>query len=149
MMLVCSRRPGTRSSHGASPLNMSSESRVRNRISPIQTKSGSAVSVHDEAVPQTVTAMASPAGRDENSCMPIHATPVSDRPIHTPLPSSTNSATISSAVMSRSINLFDVRRLAVGLALYALAAQLGHELIDEGDGEDDIANGHRELRNPQ
>ena len=28
---------------------MSSDSRVRNRISPIQTKSGSAVSVHDDA----------------------------------------------------------------------------------------------------
>src|SRR5580765_3328760 len=39
MMLVCSSRPGTRSSHGARPLNMSSESRVRNRISPIQMNS--------------------------------------------------------------------------------------------------------------
>ena len=62
MMLVCSSRPGTRSSHGASPLNMSSDSRVRNRISPIQTNSGSAVSVHDDALPQIVTAIASPAG---------------------------------------------------------------------------------------
>src|SRR5215471_5128137 len=143
MMLVCSSLPGTRSSQGASPLNMSSDKRVRNRISPIHTNSGRAVSVHDEAVPQTVTAMASPAGRDENSCMPIHATPVSDRPIHTPLPSSTNSATISSAVMSRSINLFDVRGLAVGLVFDALAAKLGHELIDKGDGEDDVADSHR------
>ena len=73
---------------------MSSDSRVRNRISPIQTKSGSAVSVHDDAEPQIVTAIASPAGRDEKSSMPIHATPASASPIHTPLPSSTNSATI-------------------------------------------------------
>ena len=89
MMFVCSRRPGSRESHGASPLNMSSESLVRKRISPIQTKSGSAVSVHDESEPQIVTAIASPTGRAEKSCMPSHATPRSDRPIHRPLPSST------------------------------------------------------------
>src|SRR6266480_5837252 len=77
MMLVCSKRPGTRSSHGARPLNMSSDSRVRNRISPIHTNSGNAVKVHDDAVPQIVTAIASPAGRDEKSSMPIHATPAS------------------------------------------------------------------------
>ena len=103
MMLVCSSRPGSRSSHGARPRNMSSESRVRNRISPIQTKSGSAVSVHDDAVPQIVTAIASPAGRDEKSSMPIHATPASASPIQTPLPSSTKSATTSSVVISASM----------------------------------------------
>ncbi len=57
----------------------------------------------DDAEPQMVTAMASPAGRDENNSMPIHATPASAMPIHTPLPSSTNSATMSSVVISRSI----------------------------------------------
>jgi hypothetical protein len=87
MMLVCSRRPGRRVSHGASPLNMSSESRVRKRISPIHTKSGSAVSVHDDSDPQIVTAIASPTGRLVKSSMPIHATPSSERPIHRPLPS--------------------------------------------------------------
>src|SRR6185369_5674425 len=102
MMLVCSRRPGSRSSQGASPLNMSSDNRVRNRISPIQQKSGSAVSVHDEAVPQIVTAMASPAGRDEKSSIPIHATPASANPIQTPLPSSAKSATMSSVVTAAS-----------------------------------------------
>ena len=45
----------------------------------------SAVSVHDEAEPQIVTAMASPAGREANSCMPIQATPDSVSPIQTPL----------------------------------------------------------------
>ena len=90
---------------------MSSESRVRKRISPIHTNSGSAVSVHDDAVPQMVTAIASPAGRDEKSCMPIQATPARASPIHTPLPSSTNSATISSVVISRSL---DMRRFLVG-----------------------------------
>ena len=72
MTLVCSSRPGSRSSQGARPLNMSSDSRVRNRISPIQTNSGSAVSVHDDAEPQIVTAIASPAGRDGEE---LHADP--------------------------------------------------------------------------
>src|SRR5206468_6454791 len=103
IMLVCSSLPGTRSSHGANPLNMSSDKRVRNRISPIHTNNGSAVSVHDEALPQMVTAMASPAGRDENSSMPIQATPASERPIHTPLPSNPKRATINSAVINSSM----------------------------------------------
>ena len=62
-----------------------------------------AVSVHDEALPQMVTAMASPAGRDENSSMPIQATPASERPIHTPLPSNPKRATINSAVINSSM----------------------------------------------
>ena len=82
---------------------MSSDSRVRNRISPIQQNSGSAVSVHDDDEPQIVTAIASPAGRELKSSMPIHATPASARPIHTPLPSSANSATISSERDRRAI----------------------------------------------
>jgi hypothetical protein len=82
---------------------MSSESRVRKRISPIHTKSGSAVSVHDDAVPQIVTAIASPAGRELKSSMPIHATPDNARPIHTPLPSRAKSAKIRSVVISASI----------------------------------------------
>src|SRR5688500_4048475 len=94
--LVWSSRPGSRDTHGASPRNMLSLNRVRNRISPIQMKSGSAVRVQLEDEPQTVTAIASPAGRDENSCMPNQATPASVRPIQTPLPSNANSATISS-----------------------------------------------------
>ena len=65
---------------------MSCDRRVRNRISPIQMKSGSAVSVQLEAEPQIVTAIASPAGRELKSCMPIQATPDSVRPIQTPLP---------------------------------------------------------------
>src|SRR3954463_5615080 len=106
MMFVCSSRPGIFDSHGARPLNMSSESFVRKRISPIQTKSGSAVRVHDESEPHTGTAIASPPGRLVKSSMPIQATPSSERPIQRPLPSSTKSSAISSAVMSAS-TLFD------------------------------------------
>src|SRR5450631_3129494 len=132
MMLVCSRRPGTRSSQGARPLNMSSDSRVRKRISPIHTNSGRAVRVHEDAEPQIVTAIASPAGRDAKRSMPIHATPASAMPIHTPLPSNTNSATIKSTVMSRSMaSLLDVRRLVVGLEDLPRAGHLPDELIDE------------------
>ena len=58
--------------------------------------------IHDDALPQIVTAIASPAGRELNSSMPIHATPASASPIHTPLPSSANSATISRNVTSAS-----------------------------------------------
>ena len=47
--LVCSSPPGSRATQGASPLNMSSLNRVRNRISPIQMKSGSAVSVQSDS----------------------------------------------------------------------------------------------------
>src|SRR3546814_5899342 len=51
---TCSRRPGSPSSQGARPLKRSSESRVRNRISPIQMNSGRAVRVHDEEALQIV-----------------------------------------------------------------------------------------------
>jgi hypothetical protein len=101
--LVCSKRPGSACIHGARPRNMSWLSRVRNRISPIHTNRGSAVSVQLEALPQIVSAIASPAGRLLNSCMPIHATPDSVRPIQTPLPRIRNSVTISSAVIAMSL----------------------------------------------
>src|SRR3989338_10453991 len=79
--LVCSRRPGRPCTQGARPLNMSCDSRVRNRISPIQMNRGRAVRVQLDAEPQMVTAMASPAGRDEKRCMPIQGTPESVSPI--------------------------------------------------------------------
>jgi len=75
---------------------------VRKRISPIHTNSGNAVSVHDESEPQIVTAIASPAARLVKSCIPIQATPASDSPIHSPLPSSAKRKTMSSVLMSAS-----------------------------------------------
>ena len=98
MILAWRSRPGSLSSQGESPLNMSSESRVRKRISPIQMNSGSAVSVHDEDEPQMVITMLSPTGRLVNSAMPIQATPISVRPIQTPLPRMTNSARMRKVV---------------------------------------------------
>ena len=146
MMLVCSSRPGTRSSQGARPRNMSSESRVRNRISPIHIKSGSAVSVHELADPHTETAMASPAGRDEKSSMPIHATPARARPIHTPLPRSANSTTTSRVVMSASI-LFAAQRFSRDF-FSPRATPFQDELIGQRDHEDHGSQRHGELRNP-
>src|SRR3954471_7279269 len=127
--LVCSSRPGNRDTQGARPRNMLSLSLVRNRISPIQMNSGSAVSVQLEAEPQTVTAMASPAGRDENSCMPIQATPASVSPIQTPLPSSRKSATMRSVVTPTS---FIVQGL-VAFQRLAGAAQFLRPFVDEGE----------------
>ena len=101
--LVWSSRPGRAFTHGARPLNMLSDSLVRNRISPIHTNRGSAVSVQLLAEPQMVSAMASPAGRDENSSMPSQATPAKVSPIHTPLPSSANRPNSSSPVMAMSL----------------------------------------------
>ena len=120
---------------------MSCDSRVRNRISPIQMNSGRAVSVQLDDEPQIVTAIASPAGRELNSCMPIQATPESVRPIQTPLARIRNSETISSAVIAKSL----MRSLAASFVAQRfsarrprrlrLAAHLEHQLVDEGDRE--------------
>jgi hypothetical protein len=50
--LTCSSRPGSDCIQGARPRNMSCDSRVRNRISPIHTNSGSAVSVQLDDCPR-------------------------------------------------------------------------------------------------
>ena len=73
--------------------------RVRNKISPIQMKRGSAVRVQLDADPQMVMAIASPAGLAENICMPTQATPESVRPIHTPLPKIKNKVRTKSPVI--------------------------------------------------
>ena len=60
--LTCISRPGIQLSQGASPRNISSDSLVRNRISPIQMNSGSAASDHDALLPHTVVASTAPGG---------------------------------------------------------------------------------------
>ena len=47
-ILTCINRPGNQLSHGDNPLNICSESLVRNRISPIQTKRGKEAKVYEE-----------------------------------------------------------------------------------------------------
>ena len=53
---TCTRRPGSHCSQGDRPRNISSDRRVRNRISPIQMNSGSAASVHEALALHTVVA---------------------------------------------------------------------------------------------
>ena len=97
-ILVCSKPPGIQRIHGASPRNISSDRRVRYKISPIQINMGSAVSVQLLELVQMVVIIASPAGREVKSSMPTHATPISARPIQTELPSSANSTNKNIAV---------------------------------------------------
>ncbi len=64
---------------------------IKKKISPIQIKSGNAVSVQLEAPVHIVVIIASPAGREVNNSMPIHATPIKERPTQTELPNKKNS----------------------------------------------------------
>ena len=52
---TCIKPPGNFCIHGDKPLNKFSDSLVLNRISPIQTNKGNAVSVHDDEVPHIVS----------------------------------------------------------------------------------------------
>jgi hypothetical protein len=129
---------------------MSDESRVRNRISPIQRNIGSAVRVQDEEAPQMVTAMASPAARGVNNSMPIQPTPSRARPIQMPLPSRANRARIRAKVIAISMAYSLLDRFAAGVAMVLLlAANDGDQFLGQGDGEDAAADGHAQLRNPQ
>ena len=82
---TCISRPGSQLSQGARPRNISSESFVRNRISPIQMKSGRAASVQDAELPQIVVASTEPAGMPPpTNCMPTQPQAMSAIAIHTP-----------------------------------------------------------------
>ena len=105
-ILVCNNRPGKLFIHGAKPLNKSSDSRVRYKISPIQIKSGNAVRDQLDAVLQMVVIIASPAGLLVNNSKPTKATPMRAKPIQTPVPSKKNSVKRNIPVKSKfSINL--------------------------------------------
>src|SRR5918999_2549330 len=81
-MLTCMSRPGSQPSHGASPSNISSDRRVRKRISPIHTKSGSAAMVHEAFEPQNAWKRLTSGGLDVKNCNPIHATAPMAMAIH-------------------------------------------------------------------
>src|SRR4029078_977066 len=83
-MLTCIRRPGSQPSHGDSPSNISSESLVRKRISPIQTNIGSAASVHDALEPQNDWNRFTSGGVLVENCSPNHATAASEIANHNP-----------------------------------------------------------------
>src|SRR3954452_1043877 len=101
--LTCMSRPGSQFSQGANPRNISSDRRVRNRISPIQMKSGKAASDHDALLPHTVVASTLPAGMPPPAnCMPAHPVAISATAIQTPAPSSSASNPRRTAAIDRS-----------------------------------------------
>ena len=67
---TCNSCPGRRFIQGDSPVNISSDRRERNRISPIQMNSGSAVRVQLDEPVQMRVSIASPAGREVNISSP-------------------------------------------------------------------------------
>src|SRR3954452_5259821 len=140
--LTCIRRPGSQFSHGAKPRNISSDSRVRNRISPIQMNSGSAASDHDALLPHTVVASTLPAGMlPPTNCMPAHPVAIKATAIQTPAPSSSaktpsriaamESSSISDPALHRALyDFLGTLRLRQFVAR-GKAAQHMHQLVDK------------------
>ena len=88
--LTCRSRPGSQATQGARPENNCSDRRERNRISPIQMKSGSAVSAQFQLASQTVVAKTGPTGAGENRAIATRPTPIRDSATQRPLPSNRN-----------------------------------------------------------
>src|SRR5436190_11007798 len=99
-MLTCISRPGSQRSHGARPLNISSESEVRNRISPISTKSGSAARFHEAAEFHIEVTRLTSGGLPVKKCSAAHAALPSAIAIHTPPVSRIESSTSSKRPIS-------------------------------------------------
>src|SRR6201747_93416 len=153
-------RPGSQFSQGANPRNISSDSRVRNRISPIQMKSGKAASDHDALLPHTVVASTLPAGMPPpTNCMPAHPVAIKATAIQTPAPSNRPRTPSRIAAMERSSMSDPALHGALDDFLGALgfrqfvargeAAQHMNQLIHKGDEQNHQAAGVAELRNPQ
>src|SRR3954451_329999 len=158
--LTCMSRPGSQFSQGANPRNISSDSRVRNRISPIQMKSGNAASDHEALLPHTVVARTLPAGiPPPANCMPAHPVAIRATAIQTPAPSSSARNPSRIAAMERSSmsdpalhGAFDDFLGALRLRQFVArreAAQDMDQLIDKSDEQDHEAAAVAELWNPQ
>src|SRR6185312_9529233 len=158
--LTCMSRPGSQFSQGANPRNISSDNRVRNRISPIQMKSGKAASDHDALLPHTVVASTLPAGiAPPANCMPAHPVAIKATAIQTPAPSSSARTPSRMAAMESSSISDPALHGALDDFLGALrfwefvarreAAPDMDQFIDESDEENDEATAIAELRNPQ
>src|SRR5437660_28972 len=153
-------RPGSQFSQGANPRNISSDNRVRKRISPIQMKSGKAASDHDALLPHTVVASTLPAGMPPPAnCMPAHPVAINATAIQTPAPSSSARNPSRIAAMERSsmsdpalYGAFDDFLGALRLRQFVTrreAAQDMDELIHKSDKQNHEAAAVAELRNPQ
>src|SRR5437764_11295950 len=110
-MLTCISRPGSQPSHGDRPSNISSDNRVRYRISPIQTKSGNAASVHEALEPQNDWKRFTSGGVLVKKCSPNQATAASATAIQTPPISSTSSRASSTAADSKGLTAAASQRL--------------------------------------
>ena len=95
MTLTCSSRPGSRCTQGASPANMSSDKRVRKRISPIQMNIGSAVRSHEFDAAHIEVASTWPAGVATLVSTAAKPQTASATAIQTPEPSTANISSIS------------------------------------------------------
>ena len=102
-ILTCSSRPGSLVSHGDSPVNMSSASFERNRISPIQINSGRAARAQLLLAPQLVVASTLPSGALENNKMPAIPTANSENATQSPPASRLSRKTSSRTVMPSSL----------------------------------------------
>src|SRR6185369_13089421 len=153
-------RPGSQFSQGANPRNISSDNRVRNRISPIHMKSGKAASDHDALLPHTVVASTLPAGMPPPAnCMPAHPVAIRATAIQTPAPSSSARNPSRIAAMERSSmsnpalhGAFDDFLGALRLRQFVArreAAQDMDQFIDKSDEQNHEAAAVAELRNPQ
>src|SRR5690606_25727662 len=92
--------------------------------------------------PQMVMAMASPAGRLENSSIPSHAVPARVSPTQTPQARNPNMDT-TSMVMTNTSFMMDFA------LLLGQAFQAPNGFVDNGDKKDGRPNRHSQLRNPQ
>src|SRR5712691_10541009 len=155
--LQCISLPGNGAIHGARPRNMSSEILVRNRISPIQMKSGSAVSAQLVLAPQIVVAIRLPAGESVKRVIAIQPTPSKASAIQIPATSNNARAPIRTTDISHiSMALaLEARRLRCGTTSLCLLVggrtrvQRCDQVVDHGDQERDQAERHCRLRNPQ
>ena len=112
-MLTCSSRPGMRRTQGARPLNSSSDSLVRNRISPIQTNIGSAARVQLPVASQKAEARKVP-GLGCTKVIATSPTAASESAIQSPAPSRTQSSTSSSRASEVSAIRLDLGREVAG-----------------------------------
>src|SRR5262245_23978375 len=102
-MLTCIRRPGSQPSQGDRPSNISSDSLVRYRISPIQTNSGSAARVSEALERQNDWNRLGIGSALVKNCRPNHATAASEIAIQTPPTSSISSSTNSTIPASSGV----------------------------------------------
>src|SRR5882672_6583341 len=100
-MLTCIRRPGSQVTQGDRPANISSDSLVRNRISPIQTNSGRAASDQEALELQNDWNRLTSGGLLVKNCRPNQATALIAMPIHRP-PASSASISPKMIAASRS-----------------------------------------------